>query len=188
MPFSKNGIVPDIIMNPHAVPSRMTIAQLMECITGKAGCLTGKTGDGTPFSSLSVKDLAKILEEQGGMEKYGNEVLYNGRTGQQLKVAIFMGPTYYQRLKHMVQDKTHSRGLGPNIILTRQCTEGRARDGGLRFGEINSSLSKYFKYLLVSDMLATYSNCGKLFKVITTKHILAIIMWRMLTTFGMVKM
>ena len=181
MPFSKNGIVPDIIMNPHAVPSRMTIAQLMECITGKAGCLTGKTGDGTPFSSLSVKYLAIILEEQGGMEKYGNEVLYNGRTGQQLKVAIFMGPTYYQRLKHMVQDKTHSRGLGPNIILTRQCTEGRARDGKLIAIVI-------LKILLVCDITGnTFKLRGNL-QGYHYQTFLVIIMWRMLIAFGMVKM
>jgi len=159
MPFSKNGIIPDIIMNPHAVPSRMTIGQLMECLTGKAGCLTGRLGDGTPFSDLSTEDVTKILESRG-MEKYGNEVLYNGRTGKQLNVSIFIGPTYYQRLKHMVADKIHGRSLGPNVVLTRQCTEGRARDGGLRFGEINFGLSKHFNCLLVCLWQATFSNCG----------------------------
>jgi DNA-directed RNA polymerase II subunit RPB2 len=138
MPFSKNGIVPDIIMNPHAIPSRMTISQLIECVMGKAGCLMGRYGDATPFSSFSkkgMKGLGDVLEELG-FERYGNEVLYNGRTGEQLNTEIFFGPTYYQRLKHMVNDKTHSRCTGPMVTLTRQPAEGRSRDGGLRLGEM----------------------------------------------------
>jgi DNA-directed RNA polymerase II subunit RPB2 len=136
MPFTKEGIVPDIIMNPHAIPSRMTIAQLMECIMGKAGCHIGAFGDSTPYNDCSVEDIAKVLEESG-MERYGNEILYNGRTGEQIKTEIFIGPTYYQRLKHMVSDKVHSRGSnGPIVMLTRQPSEGRARSGGLRLGEM----------------------------------------------------
>ena len=106
MPYTKDGIVPDIIMNPHAIPSRMTIAQLMECIMGKAGCHIGAFGDSTPYNDCSVEDIAKVLE-QSGMERYGNEIMYNGRTGEQIHTEIFIGPTYYQRLKHMVTDKVH---------------------------------------------------------------------------------
>jgi DNA-directed RNA polymerase II subunit RPB2 len=106
MPFTKEGIVPDIIMNPHAIPSRMTIAQLMESIMGKACCHIGAFGDSTPYTDCSVEGIAKVLE-MSGMEKYGNEILYNGRTGEQIHTDIFIGPTYYQRLKHMVSDKIH---------------------------------------------------------------------------------
>ena len=136
MPFSKNGITPDIIMNPHAIPSRMTMGQLMECIMGKAACHIGACGDATPFNGCSVEDIADVLA-QSGYERYGNEILYDGRTGRQINTEIFIGPTYYQRLKHMVSDKCHSRGSnGPIIMLTRQPAEGRARNGGLRFGEM----------------------------------------------------
>jgi len=106
MPFSKSGITPDIIMNPHAIPSRMTIGQLMECIMGKACCHLGTRGDATPFTDCSVESIAEILEKSG-YERYGNEILYNGRTGEQIQTEIFIGPTYYQRLKHMVYDKVH---------------------------------------------------------------------------------
>ena len=106
MPFTKDGIVPDIIMNPHAIPSRMTIAQLMESIMGKAGCHIGAFGDSTPYTDCTVEGITKVLE-MSGMEKYGNEILYNGRTGEQIHTDIFIGPTYYQRLKHMVSDKIH---------------------------------------------------------------------------------
>jgi len=136
MPFSKNGITPDIIMNPHAIPSRMTMGQLMECIMGKACCHIGSRGDCTPFTQCSVEDISSVLEKSG-YERYGNEILYNGRTGEQIQTEIFIGPTYYQRLKHMVGDKIHVRGSnGPIVMLTRQPAEGRARAGGLRFGEM----------------------------------------------------
>jgi DNA-directed RNA polymerase beta subunit len=137
MPFNKDGLVPDIIINPHAIPSRMTIAQLLETIMGKASTTLGKYGDATPFTNLDVYELGKILEQNCGMEKNGNEILYNSRTGEQMNTYIFMGPTYYQRLKHMVCDKMHSRNSnGPIVLLTRQPAEGRARDGGLRLGEM----------------------------------------------------
>lgn len=136
MPFSKDGIVPDIIINPHAIPSRMTVAQLMECLMGKACTAMGAKGDATPFRDVKMEELAGILESHG-MERYGNEILYDGRSGMQIKTEIFMGPTYYQRLKHMVCDKLHARGSsGPVVMLTRQPAEGRARNGGLRFGEM----------------------------------------------------
>jgi DNA-directed RNA polymerase II subunit RPB2 len=136
MPFSGNGIVPDIIMNPNAIPSRMTIGQLMETLLGKACAAIGNCGDSTPFTDLNVETIAQILENEG-IEKYGNEVMYDPRTGQQMQCDIFIGPTFYQRLKHMTTDKIHSRGSsGPIILLTRQPAEGRARDGGLRMGEM----------------------------------------------------
>jgi len=135
MPYTKEGIVPDLIMNPHAVPSRMTIAQLLECVLGKACVNLGGYGNGTPFVNCNFENIQSTLLGCG-YEQYGNEVLYNGRTGKQMNVSIFMGPTYYQRLKHLVDDKIHSRSHGPIVQLTRQPSEGRARDGGLRFGEM----------------------------------------------------
>jgi len=112
------------------------MGQLMECIMGKACVAKGTYGDSTPFTDLSVEDIAQVLEECG-MERYGNEILYNSRTGEQMATEIFIGPTYYQRLKHMTVDKQHSRAQnGPIVLLTRQPAEGRARDGGLRLGEM----------------------------------------------------
>lgn len=135
MPFTSTGLRPDLIMNPHAVPSRMTIAQLMENIFGKICVQKGTLGDGTPYSHLKVEDLKKHMLDLG-MHSYGNEMLYNGQTGEMMQAEIFMGPTFYQRLKHMVIDKKHSRARGPIVSLTRQPCEGRARDGGLRVGEM----------------------------------------------------
>ena len=135
MPFTSSGLRPDLIMNPHAVPSRMTIAQLMENIFGKIGVRRGTLGDGTPYSHLKVEDLRKHMLDLG-LHPYGNEILYNGQTGEMMEAEIFMGPTFYQRLKHMVIDKKHSRARGPIVSLTRQPCEGRARDGGLRLGEM----------------------------------------------------
>ena len=136
MPFSRDGIVPDLIINPHAIPSRMTIGQLIECIMGKACTQLGLNGDGTPFTGITVNSIGNILEDKCQMERSGNEILYSGLYGKQLDCKIFMGPTYYQRLKHMVDDKIHSRSTGPLVLLTRQPAEGRSRDGGLRFGEM----------------------------------------------------
>ena len=136
MPFTSEGITPDIIVNPHAIPSRMTIGQLMECIMGKACAHLGTFGNATAFNGVKVESLSEILEKCG-MERHGNEILYNSRTGEQIHTEIFIGPTYYQRLKHMVCDKVHSRSSnGPIVLLTRQPAEGRCRDGGLRLGEM----------------------------------------------------
>jgi DNA-directed RNA polymerase II subunit RPB2 len=136
MPQTASGIVPDIIINPHCIPSRMTIAHLMETLLGRAGCELGFLGDATPFNAaMTVEKLGHILQKSG-VEPYSNEVLYCGYTGKQMLTNIFMGPIFYQRLKHMVSDKIHSRSTGPLVNLTRQPAEGRARDGGLRFGEM----------------------------------------------------
>ncbi|KAF2006760.1 beta and beta-prime subunits of DNA dependent RNA-polymerase [Amniculicola lignicola CBS 123094] len=135
MPFTRDGLVPDIIINPHAIPSRMTIAHLVECLLSKVGCLKGAEGDATPFTDVTVESVSKLLEEQGFQQR-GFEVMYNGHTGKKQRAQVFLGPTYYQRLRHMVDDKIHARARGPLQILTRQPVEGRARDGGLRFGEM----------------------------------------------------
>jgi DNA-directed RNA polymerase II subunit RPB2 len=136
MPQTASGIIPDIIINPHCIPSRMTIAQLMETLLGRLGCELGFLGDATPFNTaMTAAGLAHELQERG-LEPYSNEVLYCGYTGKQMPTNIFMGPCFYQRLKHMVNDKIHSRSTGPLVMLTRQPAEGRARDGGLRFGEM----------------------------------------------------
>lgn len=135
MPFTSDGIRPDIIINPHAIPSRMTIGQLKETLLGKVLLQLGGFGDGTSFGDFSVKEIRQILLEMG-KDRGGDEVLYNGMTGEQIDTSIFFGPAFYQRLKHMVADKAHARGIGPMVVLTRQPAEGRARDGGLRFGEM----------------------------------------------------
>jgi DNA-directed RNA polymerase beta subunit len=135
MPFTKDGLRPDIIINPHAIPSRMTIAQLKETLLGKVLLELGMFGDGTSFGELDIKTIAEELQRVG-YESYGNEVMYNGLTGEQLETSIFLGPVFYQRLKHMVNDKQHSRSIGPMVNLTRQPAEGRSRDGGFRVGEM----------------------------------------------------
>jgi DNA-directed RNA polymerase II subunit RPB2 len=136
MPFTNEGIVPDIIMNPHAIPSRMTIGQIIETIMGKACTMMGTYGDSSAFTDVTIEDICDMLEANG-MERHGNEIMYNPKTGEQQVTTIFMGPTYYQRLKHMTIDKVHSRASnGTVVMLTRQPPEGRARDGGLRLGEM----------------------------------------------------
>ncbi|GMH93424.1 hypothetical protein TrVE_jg1434 [Triparma verrucosa] len=135
MPFTAEGVVPDIIVNPHAIPSRMTIAQLVECLLGKVCVFQGVEGDATPFTDVTVDQISKRLHSMG-YQKEGNEALYQGHTGKPLCARVFIGPTFYQRLKHLVDDKVHSRARGPTAMLTRQPLEGRGRDGGLRMGEM----------------------------------------------------
>jgi DNA-directed RNA polymerase II subunit RPB2 len=137
MPFTKDGLRPDIIINPHALPTRMTIGQLVECITGKACAIYGGFGDCTAFVNKGSKiGVFGELLTQANFHSSGNELLYNGMTGEQLETEIFIGPTYYMRLKHMVKDKINYRALGPRTALTRQPVSGRANDGGLRIGEM----------------------------------------------------
>ena len=135
MPFTKEGVKPDIIINPHAIPSRMTIGQLKETLLGKVLLELGLFGDGTSFGEFDINDICKELIKLG-YESNGNELMYNGLTGEQHECSVFIGPVFYQRLKHMVNDKAHSRSNGPMVNLTRQPAEGRSRDGGLRFGEM----------------------------------------------------
>jgi len=170
MPQTASGIIPDIIINPHCIPSRMTIAQLMETLMGKVACEVGALGDGTPFNDVTVEGLAALLRDNLGMEPYGNEILYNGFTGRQMETNIFVGPVFYQRLRHCSADKLHSRASGPLVMLTRQPAEGRAREGGLRFGEmerdcvIAHGISEFTKERLMecSDAFRCFScsDCG----------------------------
>lgn len=180
MPFTKDGIVPDIIINPHAIPSRMTIGQLVECLLGKSCATLGCYGNATPFTEMSVKKISSLVTKCG-FEAHGNEVLYNGRTGQQMNMNIFIGPTYYQRLKHMSSDKIHSRSTGPYVMLTRQPSEGRSRDGGLRFGEmerdcmISHGAGMFLKESLLdrSDLFEVHicETCGNVASVNEEKNI-----------------
>jgi DNA-directed RNA polymerase subunit B len=135
MPFTETGLAPDLIINPHAIPSRMTIGQLMELLAGKLACARGKEIHATAFEGVSadeIKDELHIL----GFQKYGREVMYDGRTGEKLISDVFVGVAFYQKLHHLVNDKIHARARGPVQILTRQPTEGRSREGGLKFGEM----------------------------------------------------
>ena len=135
MPYTKDGVRPDIIINPHAIPSRMTIGHLVECAFAKLCCLEGLLGDGTVFIPFDEKVVYKGLDNLG-FDSHGNEILYNGFTGKQIETQIFIGPTYYFRLKHMVAEKMNVRNVGAKVLLTRQPTEGRRKGGGLRIGEM----------------------------------------------------
>ena len=135
MPFTEDGIVPDLIINPHALPSRMTLATILESVLGK-NCANEHTFyDGTPFEKIDLQNIKNKLEDNG-FDNSGKEILYNSETGEQINSEIFVGPIFYQRLKHMVEDKIHARTTGPVTNLTHQPLEGRSREGGLRAGEM----------------------------------------------------
>ena len=139
MPFNKDGIVPDIIINPHAIPSRMTIGHLIECVLCKLGCKYAVNIDGTTFNNQKTKKLFNLLDKKD-LHRYGDEIMYNGYTGEQIPCHIFFGPTYYYRLKHIVSDKVNYRNNdGPVTSLTKQPTKGRANNGGLRIGEMETN-------------------------------------------------
>ena len=137
MPFTADGVRPDLIINPHALPSRMTIGQLVECVLGKLCGAFGGFGDCTAFHNkgFHAETYGQLLTK-AGFHSSGNQILYNGMTGEQIQSDIYFGPTYYMRLKHMVKDKINYRARGPRTALTRQPVQGRANDGGLRIGEM----------------------------------------------------
>ena len=180
MPLTADGLKPDIIINPHAIPSRMTIAQLKETLLGKVLLQLGLFGDGTSFGEFEISSIIDKLNDLG-YESKGNELMYNALTGEQLTMNIFIGPAFYQRLKHMVNDKQHSRSIGPMVNLTRQPAEGRARDGGLRFGEmerdcmISHGASRFTKGRIfdASDAYSTFvcSKCGSIAAFNNKEHI-----------------
>lgn len=135
MPFTESGIIPDLILNPHGYPSRMSLGQFIECLASKEAAESGHFVDGTPFNNYDVKQLPEMLKKLG-YSPYGTEKMYCGLTGRQMDAEIFIGPIYTIRLKHMVLDKVHGRARGPRQALTRQPLEGRSRDGGLKIGEM----------------------------------------------------
>jgi DNA-directed RNA polymerase II subunit RPB2 len=170
---NKEGIVIQAsrpIITGQCIPSRMTIAQFMETLLGKVACELGCLGDGSPFNDVTIEGLTSIMRDKLGMEPYGNEILYNGYSGSMMETSIFMGPCYYQRLRHCSADKIHSRSSGPLVMLTRQPAEGRAREGGLRFGEmerdcvIAHGISEFTKerFMECSDLFRCHScrDCG----------------------------
>jgi len=135
MPFSASGITPDLLFSPHGIPSRMTISHLIEILAGKVGCLSGRNINGTTFDAEPEEKLREEMKSLGFREN-GVETFYNGITGEKFEATIFVGSMYYLKLKHLVANKIHSRARGPIQLLTRQPTEGRAKEGGLRLGEM----------------------------------------------------
>ncbi|KAJ7619526.1 hypothetical protein FB45DRAFT_931011 [Roridomyces roridus] len=167
MPFNDQGINPDTIMNPHGFPSRMTVGKMIELLAGKAGVLSGNLQYGTAFGGSKVEDMSRILVEHG-FSYAGKDMLTSGITGEPLEAYVYFGPIYYQKLKHMVMDKMHARARGPRATLTRQPTEGRSREGGLRLGEMErdcligyGATQLLLERLMISSDKFEVNACGK---------------------------
>jgi DNA-directed RNA polymerase beta subunit len=167
MPFDKDGITPDLVMNPHAIPSRMTVGQLLESLASKLGAVAGESVDATAFVEKSVKGIADALKGFGYCS-YGDCVLYDGRTGKRYTTKIYIGPVHYQKLKHMAEDKIHARAKGPVSVSSRQPLKGRTRDGGLRFGEMerdclisHGATATMLERLLLSSDGCKFHVCAK---------------------------
>ncbi|EAR95419.1 DNA-directed RNA polymerase II protein (macronuclear) [Tetrahymena thermophila SB210] len=179
LPYNIEGIIAELVINPHCIPSRMTIGHMIEGLNSKLSSLKGIWGDATPFSGIKLQDIASELHTYG-YQRYGNEVLYNPYTGMRLSTQIYYGPTFYQRLRHLVDDKMYSRSRGPVVAIVRQPTHGRSRGGGLRFGEmerdciIAHGTSNFLKERTfgVSDQFRTHvcSRCGLFAKADVTNH------------------
>jgi DNA-directed RNA polymerase subunit B len=169
MPFTRQGVTPDIILSTHAIPSRMTVSQIIEVLAGKVGALRGEPVDGTAFHNEDKDDLKEQLEELG-FESTGKETMYDGVTGKELEAEILMGPGYYLKLDHQVGDKIHARARGPVTLLTKQPTEGRSQEGGLRLGEMEkdvfvghgASLLLKERFGADSSEIQVCDNCGEI--------------------------